>query len=256
MALAEVKDRDPVKDPDVLDSPDAGSLAVRSGVLRVVGYGVGIIFTAGSAALLFRHLGRVQGGEYVLILSIVALTCGVTDAGLSTIGIRELSVRKPSERTVLLRNLLSMRILFSSVGIAAACAYGVLTGLSPVLLVGLVVAGIAVLLQNVQNALATSLTAELRLGWVTIAELARQAATAGGIVVLVLLNASLGLFFLNVAFAGLVGLGLTACVLRDRVGLIPGFHRSLWRDTLRATLPFALAVAVAVVYFRLAVLLV
>ena len=45
---------------------------------------------SGSAALLFRHLGVVDGGRYVTVLALVATVQGLTDFGLTAIGMREL----------------------------------------------------------------------------------------------------------------------------------------------------------------------
>ena len=44
----------------LLDTPDAGPAAIRGGAIRVAGYGAGIVITAMSAALLFRHPGKRQ----------------------------------------------------------------------------------------------------------------------------------------------------------------------------------------------------
>src|SRR3954465_4536342 len=105
-----------VASPDLVGSPDAGRAGVRGGVLRVVGSGIGVLLTVGSAAVLFRHLGVDDAGQYVLVLSLVTLCGGVTDAGLSAIGIRELSARGGMEPGSMLRNLLGLRILFTGFG--------------------------------------------------------------------------------------------------------------------------------------------
>ena len=47
----------------------------------------------------------------------------------------------------------------------------------------------------------------------------------------------------------------TLVVLRDDAGLLPSFHLSEWRRPLRAVLPYAIATAVGLVYFRLAIIL-
>ena len=110
----------PGEPTDLLDTPDAGPAAIRGGAIRVVGYGAGIVITALSAALLFRHLGVDDGGRYVTVLALVSIVAGLTDAGLTGIGMRELVVRHPSEREPLIRNLLGMRIVLGVVGLAGA----------------------------------------------------------------------------------------------------------------------------------------
>jgi O-antigen/teichoic acid export membrane protein len=238
---------------DLLDSREAGPAAIRGGALRVVGYAVGVLLTVGSAAVLFRHLGVRDTGRFVLVLSLVTLAAGLTDAGLSTIGVRELSLRAAQERRRFLRQLLGLRIALTALGIAVACLYAALAGLGGTIVAGTAIAGLGVLAANLQAALATALQADLRLGLVTAAELARQAATAAGIVVLALAGAGLLAFFANTVVAGVLAVGLTAAF----VGRVwPSFDGAEWRSLLRETLPFALAVAVAALYFRLAILLV
>lgn len=241
---------------DLLDTPDAGPAAVRGGVLRIAGYVAGVLVTVGSAAVLLRHLGVEDSGRYVLVLSIVTLAGGVTDAGLSSIGVRELSLRSGADRRRFMRNLLGLRIAFTLAGIALACLYALGAGLGEALVAGTAIAGAGVLAQNLQSTYATSLMAELRLGWVTVIDLARQVATAIAIVALAAAGAGLVPFFVVAPAAGLLALALTARLVRGSVPLRPAAEREQWRELLAQTLPFALAAAVGAIYFRLAILLV
>jgi O-antigen/teichoic acid export membrane protein len=244
-----------ITDPDLLGSPQAGPAAVRGGVLRIVGYAVGVLITVGSAAVLFRHLGVDDAGRYVLVMALVTLFGGVTDAGLSTIGVRELSAVGGLDRGVMLRNLLGLRIAFTSLGVALACAYAVAAGWDRALIGGVLIAGVGLLAANVQNALSTVLIADLRFGWVTIADLVRQAVTAAAIVALAVAGAALLPFFAASALAGAAALVLTVALVRG-VPARPAVALPVWRRLLRDTLPFALAAAVGAIYFRLAILLV
>ena len=56
----------------------------------------------------------------------------------------------------------------STVAFAAAAGYG------STLVLGTAIAGVGLLLQLVQSLLATALQAQLRFGWVSVAELLRQ----------------------------------------------------------------------------------
>lgn len=238
---------------DLLDSEAAGSAAVRGGAVRVAGYAAGVVVTIGSAAVLFRHLGVADTGSFVLVLSLLTLATGLTDAGLSTIGVRELSVRAPGERRAFLSNLLGLRAAFTFAGVAAALLYALLAGYDERLIAGAAVVGAGVVIANLQAALSTSLQAELRLGIVTLAELARQVSTAAGIVVLAVLGAGLIAFFANTVIAAAVALAFT---LAFTGRILPAIDLGVWRSLLRETLPFALAVAVAALAFRLVILLV
>jgi O-antigen/teichoic acid export membrane protein len=149
-----------VASPDLVGSPDAGRAAVRGGVLRVVGYAIGVLLTVGSAAVLFRHLGVDAAGQYVVVLSLVTLCGGVTDAGLSAMGIRELASKGGMEPGTMLRNLLGLRIVFTGAGALLACAYAAVAGFGATLVAGTAIAGLGLLATNVQNALSTVLVAE------------------------------------------------------------------------------------------------
>jgi O-antigen/teichoic acid export membrane protein len=241
---------------DLLATPEAGRTAVRGGVLRVLGYALGVLLTVGSAAVLFRHLGVEDSGRYVLVLGLVTLFGGVTDAGLSTIAIRELSSVPGVARTALLRNLLGLRIVFTIGGALLAVAYAAAAGWGTTLVAGTALAGAGLLLTNVQGSFATGLIADLRLGWVTFVDGVRQAVTAAGIVALALVGASLLPFFTVVLVAALVALVLTAWLVRGSVPLTPALDRAACRALLREALPFALAAAVGAIYFRLALVLV
>jgi O-antigen/teichoic acid export membrane protein len=241
---------------DLLDSEHAGPAAVRGGVLRVGGYFAGVAITVVSAAVLFRHLTVDDGGAYVLVLSTVTLAAGLTDAGLSTIGVREMALLRPGERGRLMGSLLGLRVLLTIVGIAGACAYAALAGLGSRLVAGTAIAGAGLLVTNLQNAYATSLMAELRLGSVAALDLLRQALTGVLIVLLALAGATLLPFFAVAAAAALAPLVVTAVLVRGDIPLVPRADRAVWMHLLRQTLSFSLATAVGAVYFRLAILLV
>jgi len=66
---------------DLLSTPEAGPTAVRGGTLRVGSFAAGSLFGILSGALLFRHLGVVDGGRYAIALSLAALVTGFTDSG-------------------------------------------------------------------------------------------------------------------------------------------------------------------------------
>src|SRR5919112_4554371 len=113
---------------DILDTHRAGPAAVRGGTIRVAGYAAGVVLTVGSSALVFRHLGVVDSGRYVTVLALTSLVAGVTDIGLTTIGIRELAVVDPEARRRLIANVLGLRLVLTLGGVASAVAFAALAG--------------------------------------------------------------------------------------------------------------------------------
>src|SRR3954468_23568983 len=115
--------------PDVLSTPQAGGLIIRGSVLRVVGYGAGIVLLAAASVVLLRHLGVVRFGQYVTVMSIVAVASTIADAGLTGVGSRELALLPPGEaRHRLLGNILGVRMVVAPLGVAGAVVFAALAG--------------------------------------------------------------------------------------------------------------------------------
>jgi O-antigen/teichoic acid export membrane protein len=246
---------DPAAPGDVLGTPRAGPAAVRGGVLRVGGYLIGVLISAVSAALLFRHLGVVDIGRYVTAMSLVALVGALSDLGLTGVGIRELAASKPSERERIARDLLGLRLVLTVAGgtvmtAIAAAAY------SSTLAAGVALASVGLLFQVTQDNFAMALVVDLRLGWVAALELIRQALTTLSILMLVLLGARL-LAFLAVSMpVGVVTLACTVAIVRVRGMRRPSFVVRRWRPLVSAVLPYSAAVAASALYFRVSIVLV
>jgi O-antigen/teichoic acid export membrane protein len=241
---------------DLLDTERAGSVAIRGAAVRVGGYALTILLSVGSSALLFRHLGVVDGGRYVVVISLVTLAGGMTDAGLSLIGVRELATRDAAGRGELMRSLGGLRLTLTFLGIAAAVLFAALVGYASALVLGTLIAGVALALQVLQDTYAITLTAQLRLISVAMADLLRQVVMVLAIVALVLAGASLLPFYAVGIPAGMATVGVTAYLVRGSVPLLPGVDVAHWRRLLGETLTFSLATVVASIYFRVAILLV
>lgn len=242
--------------PDLLDTPEAGSVAIRGGALRLVGFGAGTIVSVASTALLLRHLGVAETGSYVAVLALGAVVAGLTDVGLSVLGVRELTVRTGAERAAAMRTLLGIRVVLTLVGIVAAVAFAVVVGYSPQLIAGTAIAGVGVLMQGVQIQLATSLLSRMRIGALTAVDFGRQAFSAALIALGVLVGAGLLSFVAVTVAAGAAATVATALLVRRDVPLRPGFDLAAWRALLRQTGAYSLAVAAQVLYLRAAIIVV
>jgi O-antigen/teichoic acid export membrane protein len=238
----------------VLDSPEAGAAAVRGSALRSAGYVAGLALSLVSAPLLTRHLGTVRFGQYIAVISLVTIVAGLTEGGLNSIALREYAARTGADRAVVMRDLIGIRLALSlfagliAVGLAAAFGY------AHPLVLGTAVAVTGQMLQVYQTLLGTSLQGELRFGWITVLELVRQSVSVVLIVALVLAGAGLLPFFAIPIVAGLATLSVTFRVTRRLIPLRPAFHPGRWVPLLRDTLPFAAAIAVSVLYFRVVVI--
>jgi O-antigen/teichoic acid export membrane protein len=240
---------------DILSTSAAGAAAARGGGLRVGGYIVGALFSVISAALLTRHLGVVRFGEYVTALSLVAIVGALSDLGLTAVGVRELAMRPPSERSSLARDLLGLRITLTLVGSLAIVGLAWLA-YSPMLAAGVALACVGLLLQATQDNFALPLLVGLRLGAVSALELSRQLLTTVFTIVLVFAGAAL-VPFLGVSIpVGLIVLVATAMLVRNTRALTPTFSLHRWRRFVRPMLPYSAAVAASSVYLRVSIVLV
>jgi O-antigen/teichoic acid export membrane protein len=244
-----------VEAPDLLSTSAAGPAAVKGGALRIGSFLAGTLASVGSAALLFRHLGVIDTGRYGTAMTLSAVVTGLTDLGLTAIGIREAAVLTGDQRARMARNLLGMRLVLTVIGVLlmtafAALAYGRLLAL------GVLIAGAGVLVQNVQSTLAVPLMAGLRLGWVSALDLTRQLVIAALVVVLVLAGAHLLPFLAAAGVAAAVVLVPTAMLARETIPLRASFERREWLAMLGPVLIYSAAVAAGTLYFRVAFVLV
>jgi O-antigen/teichoic acid export membrane protein len=154
-----------------------------------------------------------------------------------------------------IEDLLGMRVVMGGVAILLATLLAVILGYEPWLVVGTALASAGLVLWSTNLILAAPLVAELRLGWVTAIDLFRNV----GAVVLILagVGAGVGLVaFLAVPIPiAAVAVAWTALLVRRQVSLRPSFRIETWRVLLRDVVPYALATAAGLLYFRVAVVL-
>src|SRR5919204_336389 len=244
---------DPV---DVLDTPSAGGKVIRGGVLRGGGYVAGLLLGVVAAALMTRHLGVVDWGRYVTVLSLVTIVGGLSEAGMSTVGVREYSVLEGEERQRLMRNLLGLRLAITVVGIGAAVLFALVAGYERVLVLGTLVAGLGLLCNSIQQTVSVPLSASLRFGWVSTLDFLRQAALVALVITLVAAGAGLFPFLVASVPAAALVLAATLPLVRGQVPFRPAFQPREWGRVLRVTLAYAAASAVGTVYVSITVILI
>jgi O-antigen/teichoic acid export membrane protein len=240
---------------EVLATPAAGPAAARGATLRMGSFVIGSLFSAAAAALLFRYLGVVDTGRYTIAMSLAALASGLTDLGLTGVGLRELSVLHGERRAAFMRDLLGMRLTLALIGVLLVVAFA-FVAYGPLLGVGVSIACGGVLLQNTQGILGVSLSVRLRLGWLSALELARLLFAAGTIALLVLVGASLLAFLAATAIASALVLPVLIPLVRGDIPLRPAFAVGRWRALVTPMLTYSAAVVTATLYLRVAVVLV
>jgi O-antigen/teichoic acid export membrane protein len=235
--------------PDLLSTPAAGGRVVRGSLVRGLGYGVGTILAAGTSVFLLRTLGTDDFGRYGAVAALLGIVSGISDAGLTAVGARELALAPATDRPRLLRNLVTLRLVITPVGIAAAAIFAAIA-YDQQMLWGTLLGGLGVLLINTQATMMMPLSIELRLTAVTAFEVAKAALTFVVVAALAALGASLVPFLGAQIPVGAIVILFTPLVVPIRHGLLPGYNRAIALKLLREALPLAVALTMNVVYFR------
>ncbi len=240
---------------DMLDSRQAGGAALRGSVLRTGSYVLGILLSLISARILIEHLGDEGFGRYAIVLALVTIVSGFTEAGLNSVVLREFATLGEQGRREMMASAIGIRLILTVAGVAIAVAFAAVAGYGTTMVAGTALAGLGLVLQLLQSTLSITLQAQLRFGWVSAIEMLRQVVSVGLLVALALAGAHL-LVLLAVAIpASAISLALTLPLVSHQISLRPSFHAGRWWRLLRETVPWAVIAAVSIVYFRVALVL-
>lgn len=236
---------------DALLGSGAGARSVRGGALRLLGYLAGSALAAGASVVLLRYLGVVDFGRYVTVMSLISIVTGVSDVGLTLVGQREYVLQANDQaRRNLVANILGIRLLITPVAVGLGVLFAITAGYTRTLVLGTVIVGASVVFGNLALTFTIPLTVELRLGAVTVTEVAKQAFFVAGNALLVVAGATL-LFFFSIPVAAALGSALLAGLFVGRRSLSwPRFDWSAWRLILREAAPMGAAVIVSALYLR------
>jgi O-antigen/teichoic acid export membrane protein len=224
---------------------------IRGGAVRGLGYLGGLVLGVAVSVLLLRHLGVVEFGRYATVAALLGIVSGVTDAGLTAVGARELSVLPAGPaRERLLASLVALRLVATPLGVVAAVAFALLAGYDRTLVLGTLLGGLGVVLVNAQATMMLPLSVELKVGRLALAELLKNALTLAGVALLVAAGASLLPFFTVQILVGVGVLAVTPVLIGSVQRMRPAFGGGDWRALLRQALPLAIALAMNVIYFR------
>ena len=240
---------------DVLDDGNAGGKAIRGGTAVAASYLGGLLISLASVPFMIRELGEVQYGYFVTASAFVLIIGGVTEGGLTNLGIREFAVRPPEERERFMQNLVGLRLVLTTVGVLAAVGVAAATGAEPLVVQGTMITGLALLILMTQQTYMVPLNAQLRLGVVAALGVFRQTVLSVIVIALAVSGAGLIPFFWANVVMGVLLVAVTVALVRGAAPLRPAFDRVAWGAILRDTLPYAVATAVGLVYFRIGVIL-
>jgi O-antigen/teichoic acid export membrane protein len=242
-------------EPPPTPPDDVGGRVVRGGAARTFGFVLSNLFAAGGAVVILRYLGVTEFGRYGTVMAVVAIVQGITDAGLSVTGTRELSLAAtPADRRRVLAHLVGLRVILTGLGVPAAIAFSALVGYDSTLVTGTALAGAAVFLISVQSAMLIPLSVDLRNVALTSNEVLRQGLLMTSFVVLALAGAGLLAFFAIQVAVGVVLLAFAPFLLAPGDRVRPRWTRGELRKLAGVGLPVAVAAVLTAAYFRVLVI--
>ena len=237
----------------ILREPSAGRLAIRGSALRGGGYLAGWILLAVASVLLVRHLGVADFGRYATVMSIVAVVSALGDPGLSLLGQRDIvqtGGAVAGARRRLLEDILGIRLLLTPLTIGLAVVFAWAVGYTQAMVLGVFLAGSALILAGVNSTLMIPLIARLRIGTVTTADLISDMTVVGGIALLVVAGASLAPFFaIHIVAAAAACVFLVVAIGRHAVPR-PRLSWREWGPIVGEAVPMGIASTINVVYYR------
>lgn len=240
---------------DVLRSAEASGRVIRGSAWRA-GAGIGgAAVGIATAALLLRHLGVVESGRYVTVISLLGIPVTVADVGLNVSASRWLALRGFEQRDMLIANVLGQRLLLMPVAVLGSIAFAAIAGYPSSMIAGTAIAGAGFFLVALANALLLRLTVELRNAGLALVDFLRQAITFVGVAALVALGAALTPFFAVQVLVGVCVVALLPVLIGRGAFVRPRFDRDEQRMLLASALPLAGALGLGQLYFRLVIIL-
>ncbi len=241
-----------VAEADVLDSTEAGNKVIRGGGLRMASYVSGIVVGLISAPLLVRHLSVADFGVYATVNSIVFVVGGLVEGGLGNVAIRGYAQSGADERRRLMDALFGLRLVLTTGGLLAALAFTVLAGYHWKVTAGVAIGGIGMILGSWQVTGTVPLQAALKLGSLAVIDMTRQVVSTVAIAALVLAGTGVVPFFAVSPLAFLFALGATFAAGGRQ--LTASIDVARWRQLLKETALYAVATALGVLYFQIAII--
>ena len=138
---------------NVVDTPQAGPSVIRGSLLRLGGFVLGTLASVVSSAVVIRHLGVVDTGRYVTVMSLVIIVGTISDLGFGAVGVREYAVKPRDEGRRFLANLLGLRVFVFVIGLSLAVAFSAIAGYTDAMVIGTALAGVGFVPSVVQDAL-------------------------------------------------------------------------------------------------------
>lgn len=240
---------------DTEDVSRLASAVITGGAQRTIAFVAVNLLSAGGMMLVLRHLGVAAFGRYGAVMALLAIVQGVSEAGMTLTGARDLSLTdSEADYSRLLGLLVGLRAVLVTAGVAAAVGIAIAIGYSRVMVWGTAIAGAGIVLLNVQYAMLLPLVVELQNWRLSVNDLLRQGVLVVCFVALSLTGSPLLGFFAAQLAAAIFVFAATPLLLRRRRLVRPRWTFVDLRRLAGRTLPVAVSSILFVLYCRVLVI--
>ncbi|HEU6446740.1 MAG TPA: oligosaccharide flippase family protein, partial [Gaiellaceae bacterium] len=235
------------------EAPGGERLAVRlaaNSIVQIGGSALAAAISFFTFVAMTRGLGPDAYGNYVAATSFLFLPIVLSDLGLATTVLRDISAR-PQETEPVMRRSVPLRAGISGVAVAAMVVLGLVIPFNEQTKVAVLIWSVGAWATLMNVALLPVLQAQLRMHWAVAANLAGRSAALA--LTLGALAADLG--FNGVVWAQVIGVVVTfladLLVVSRLVQLRPIVDLPYWRALVRGSIVIGLAIGLGQVFFRI-----
>ena len=227
-------------------------LAVRlatNSIVQIGGSALAAAISFFTFVAMTRGLGPDSYGDYVAATSFLFLPIVLSDLGLATTVLRDISAR-PEDTEAVMRRSVPLRAALSAVAVAVMVLFGLLIPFGEQTKLAILIWSVGAWATLMNVAVLPVLQAQLRMHWAVVANVVGR--TVSLVLTLGALEADLG--FTGVVWAQVIGVVVTFLVDLAVVGrlvpLRPIVDVPYWRALVRSSIVIGLAIGLGQVFFK------
>lgn len=205
--------------------------------------------------LITNNFGTSGYGDYVFIITYLALFGTFADMGLFTIGVKEMSQDK-KQLPKIFHNILGIRLVLalSVMLLAVLFAYLPFNDYSQTVHIGILITAAATFLAYLAGTLSSVLQVNLKMQYVTIAMVLSRITSVSYIFYTIRQQLPFYHIFIGALAGGIINLGLTAFFASKFVALKINIDKDYWQKLIKKSFPYGLALILNTVYFKIDIL--
>ncbi|MFH1671359.1 MAG: flippase [Candidatus Portnoybacteria bacterium] len=220
--------------------------SIISSGAKILGLALSLI----TIGFISRYLGQSGFGYYATVVAFLYFFTVLSDLGLYSICLREISRPRADERKIM-SNAFTLRFFIGLIVFSSAPLIILLFPYPSQVKSGVLIGAIGFWLLSNQQVLVGIFQKYLRMDKIALAELLSRSAQLGLVAFFINREASFLLIITALIAGGVVNFGLTFFLARKYMLISFQFDFSFWKDLLRKSFPLGLAIVFTMIYFKL-----